>query len=1125
MKKNLLLLFLSAVIFSGSAFATSTLSITGLPERVAKGDTLYLFAQNGVPPYFWNSSNNTKASIHVISGMLVARDTGFVTISVTDNIAVIASQTIKVEDLKAQIPHQSFHSKDSIDLPILVSNLSGYSLFSAEIKFWYDTNAVTFVDAITAGTLSFGSTMFINRVADTVKIALAGGNPYSGAISEFLYLRFKAKDTLLYGVNSEIRFLDMTFDEPGEGIPTVAPYDGKLTVFAPPNTYPIFTTYFYYDNISEGERFDFQFHAIDLEGDTIHYSINGGYAVPEMSLNEFTGEFSWTPDYSRAGNHNFEIVANDGRGGVTTHLFSIYVQNTNRNPYFTDTPPATVNLVEGVHYSYDVEAYDPDGEPITYSLHSAPSGMTIGENDGLLHWTPDFSSNGEYGVTIVAQDTYGGAASYNITFLVADSNAAPVFINFPSDMEMYEGDTLRVTTAAEDPDLQSISYQLVSYPFGMNINNVTGEIFWAATFSDSGTYTIAVRARDESERYTDSSFTLKVYNVNHTPLFYDYQDTIYVYEGNPLYYYYNGYDPDGDTVTYSIYPKPSGMTFDTSAGQIIWTPDYNQSGSYNLSVKIMDALGDYSIKFITIIVYETNRPPEFTSVPQEYIELSEGEHFEFPVSAFDPDGGNVWFIVETSFGGDIAFITTKEKAQLKKMPSSLRTEHFGEPAPEGMSIDSLTGLFTWTPNYNQAGSYNVTIYAWDYDGGYDAFNVYFTVANVNQAPVFLSALPDTTIVRPDTLRFTYNVFDPDYDEISLTLIAAPPGASLEASGQLTWIPPANANGTYQFIVAANDDSLTTYNIAYVKVNIYGDVSGNNSITAFDASLVLQHLVERITLSPIQERVAEVSGDATVSALDASLILQRVVGLINSFPNGLGKINLPEISTSIFTFKMEKGKNADEFDLIVYLNKAAAVYGISFKLSYDTSLVAPISVARTIHTDSMSLSYFFPSGKANAAFAGVKPLTAAGDVARFSFKVKDISKSKETILFAVNKFVINEQDVTNDVGSIPVNVREVLNIPTEFSLRQNFPNPFNPATTIRYDIPNNAKVRLTIYNMLGQEIKTLLNQEHSAGTYSVEWNGTDANNRTVASGIYLYKLETISSDNSRFVNVKKLILIK
>ncbi|MGE5845901.1 MAG: T9SS type A sorting domain-containing protein [Ignavibacteria bacterium] len=87
--------------------------------------------------------------------------------------------------------------------------------------------------------------------------------------------------------------------------------------------------------------------------------------------------------------------------------------------------------------------------------------------------------------------------------------------------------------------------------------------------------------------------------------------------------------------------------------------------------------------------------------------------------------------------------------------------------------------------------------------------------------------------------------------------------------------------------------------------------------------------------------------------------------------------------------------------------------------------------------------------------------------------------------------------------------------TFFSLFQNYPNPFNPSTTIRYQIPQRGFVSLEIYNLLGEEIKTLVNEEQSAGTYNIEFNG-----ETLSSGIYFY---TLKSGN--FIETKKFILLK
>ncbi len=95
------------------------------------------------------------------------------------------------------------------------------------------------------------------------------------------------------------------------------------------------------------------------------------------------------------------------------------------------------------------------------------------------------------------------------------------------------------------------------------------------------------------------------------------------------------------------------------------------------------------------------------------------------------------------------------------------------------------------------------------------------------------------------------------------------------------------------------------------------------------------------------------------------------------------------------------------------------------------------------------------------------------------------------------------------------------LPTQFSLHKNFPNPFNPSTTICYSLPTNSRVRLTIVNMLGQVVGELVNEEQAAGWKEVQWHAN------VASGIYFYRIEAvpISNPSNRFVDVKKMIVIK
>ena len=105
---------------------------------------------------------------------------------------------------------------------------------------------------------------------------------------------------------------------------------------------------------------------------------------------------------------------------------------------------------------------------------------------------------------------------------------------------------------------------------------------------------------------------------------------------------------------------------------------------------------------------------------------------------------------------------------------------------------------------------------------------------------------------------------------------------------------------------------------------------------------------------------------------------------------------------------------------------------------------------------------------------------------------------------------------------PSDVREVNGggLPDKFELAQNYPNPFNPTTTIRFDLPKKSNVKLTIYNVLGQQVSTLFDGEQPAGEYAATWDGTSQTGVKVSSGTYFYKLEA-----DGFVSTKKMLLLK
>ena len=102
--------------------------------------------------------------------------------------------------------------------------------------------------------------------------------------------------------------------------------------------------------------------------------------------------------------------------------------------------------------------------------------------------------------------------------------------------------------------------------------------------------------------------------------------------------------------------------------------------------------------------------------------------------------------------------------------------------------------------------------------------------------------------------------------------------------------------------------------------------------------------------------------------------------------------------------------------------------------------------------------------------------------------------------------------------------QILSIPNTFPdrylLMKNFPNPFNPITNIEYNVPENAMVNVTIYDMVGRKVKSLFNGYQDKGYKSITWNATNDRNESVPSGVYLYKI-----DSGKHQQTKKMLLVK
>ena len=114
---------------------------------------------------------------------------------------------------------------------------------------------------------------------------------------------------------------------------------------------------------------------------------------------------------------------------------------------------------------------------------------------------------------------------------------------------------------------------------------------------------------------------------------------------------------------------------------------------------------------------------------------------------------------------------------------------------------------------------------------------------------------------------------------------------------------------------------------------------------------------------------------------------------------------------------------------------------------------------------------------------------------------------------------NESEPSEPIEVLLSSIDDEL-VPLSFKLYHNHPNPFNPITSLRYDLPEQAQVTLTLYDLIGREVTQLVNTTQEAGYRSVQWDATDKTGKPVSAGVYLYQIRA-----GEFVQTRKMVLLK
>lgn len=226
-----------------------------------------------------------------------------------------------------------------------------------------------------------------------------------------------------------------------------------------------------------------------------------------MAIDGFTGRVTWIPDAAQVGNHPVTLVVDDGNGAATSQAWTlqVFAQPPNQPPVVTSVPGFVA--VVGLEYAYAVQAQDPEGLAVEYSLVSPPAGMTIDPQAGTLSWTPGAPGTFTVAIRALDPDLAFGSQVYSLT--VTPPNHPPAFDSTPTLMATV-GATYRYDVNASDPDGNALTYLLATAPAGMQINPLTGLVTWVPTPGQTGANPVSVLIDDGHFATETQSFSIAV---------------------------------------------------------------------------------------------------------------------------------------------------------------------------------------------------------------------------------------------------------------------------------------------------------------------------------------------------------------------------------------------------------------------------------------------------------------------------------------------------------------------------------------------------------------------------------------------------------------------------------------